>query len=243
MRFVAKICLNSLWGKFGQRSTLNNYDFYYDYNKLITKIDNPKIQNQKWYIVNKNCVELRYEDNNDVSVEPDYISEITAVFTTANARVRLYAMLDWLHQSQICYLDTDSIMFIYDKTNPEHKKPLNSESNPKLVKFGDALGEWENEFKDGEYIIELVVAGAKSYSYITNKGKIVIKQKGVTLDVANLTVVTFEAVRDMVLNDGIIETKERFNFRWDNNTKDVRTIYIGKSLRSTVSEKKDHKRI
>ena len=61
--------------------------------------------------------------------------------------------------------------------------------------------------------------------------------KGVTLDVANLKLVTFEAVRDMVLNDGIIETKERFNFRWDNNTKDIRTIYIGKSLRSTVSEK------
>ena len=181
---------------------------------------------------------MRYEDNNDLSVEHDYISEITAVFTTANARVRLYAMLDWLHPSQICYCDTDSIMFLYDKTNPEHKAPLNSESNPKLIKFGDSLGDWSNEFTEAKNIIELVVAGAKSYSYITNKGKIVIKQKGVTLDVANLTVVTFEAVRDMVLNDGIIETKERFNFRWDNNTKDVRTIYIGKSLRSTVCEKR-----
>ena len=27
LRHVAKICLNSLWGKFAQRSTLNNYDF------------------------------------------------------------------------------------------------------------------------------------------------------------------------------------------------------------------------
>ena len=76
-------------GKYCQRSTLNNYDFYYDFNKLISKINDPKIQNQKWYIVNKNCVELRYEDNNDISVELDYKSEITAVFTTANARVRL----------------------------------------------------------------------------------------------------------------------------------------------------------
>jgi hypothetical protein len=31
LRQLAKICLNSLWGKFGQRSTLNNYDFYYDF--------------------------------------------------------------------------------------------------------------------------------------------------------------------------------------------------------------------
>ena len=132
-------------------------------------------------------------------------------------------------------------MFIYDKTNPLHKAPLNSEDNPKLIKFGNALGDWENEFKgdkDGSHIEQAVWGGAKSYAYITDTGKIVIKMKGVTLDVANLKLVTFEAVRDMVLNDGIIETKERFNFRWDNNTKDVRTIYIGKSLRSTVSEKR-----
>ena len=238
----------------------------------MSKINDPKIQNQKWYIVNKNCVELRYEDNNDVSVEPDYISEITGVFTTANARVRLYTMLDWLHPSQLLYIDTDSVMFIYDKTNPLHKAPLNSESNPKLVKFGNGLGEWENEFKgdkDGNHIVELVVGGAKSYAYITDTGKIVIKMKGVTLDVANLKVVTFEAVKKMVLNaekidqeengiktkkrlkkmvlngekieqeeDGIIKTKKRFNFRWLNNTKDVITKYIDKSLRSTVSEKR-----
>ena len=42
----------------------------------------------------------------------------------------------------------------------------------------------------------------------------VIKQKGVTLDVANLTVVTFEAVKKMVLSDGSIKTMKRFNFRW-----------------------------
>ena len=115
----------------------------------------------------------------------------------------------------------------------------------------------------------MVIAGAKSYAYITNTGKIVIKMKGVTLDVANLKVVTFEAVKKMVLNaekidqeengiktkkrlkkmvlndeeieqedDGIIKTKKRFNFRWLNNTKDVITKYIDKSLRSTVSEKR-----
>ena len=80
------------------------------------------------------------------------------------------------------------------KTNPEHKAPLNNESNPKLVKFGDALGDWENEFKgdkDGSHIVEAVWGGAKSYAYITDTSKIVIKQKVVTLDVANLKMVTF----------------------------------------------------
>ena len=43
------------------------------------------------------------------------------------------------------------------------------------------------------------VGGAKSYSFRTNKGKIVIKQKGITLDAANSRIFTFERVRDIVL--------------------------------------------
>jgi hypothetical protein len=195
LRQVAKICLNSLWGKFGQRSTFNNYDFCYDFNKLLLKMNDNTFKNKSWHIVNKNCVELRYEKDMDVGLEPDYISEITAVFTTANARMRLYDMLDWLHPSQILYCDTDSVMFVYDETNPEHKAPVNSPSNPKTVRFGNGLGEWEDELKGG-WITEVVIGGAKSYAYKTNTGKTVIKQKGITLDRANSSLVNFESIKE-----------------------------------------------
>jgi hypothetical protein len=49
--------------------------------------------------------------------------------------MRLYEMLDWLHPSQVLHCDTDSVMFVYDETNPEHKAPLNSLSNPETVRF------------------------------------------------------------------------------------------------------------
>ena len=58
-------------------------------------------------------------------------------------------MLEWLLPSQLWYCDTDSVMFIYDKTNHDHKAPINNESNPNTVKFGNGLGEWEDEFKGG----------------------------------------------------------------------------------------------
>ena len=32
---IAKLCLNSLWGKFGQRTSLDNYEYITDWNKLI----------------------------------------------------------------------------------------------------------------------------------------------------------------------------------------------------------------
>ena len=49
------------------------------------------------------------------------------------------------------------------------------------------------------------MGGAKSYSYktkygCTKKGKVQVKQKGITLDMANDEVVNFDTMRDMVLN-------------------------------------------
>ncbi len=111
----------------------------------------------------------------------------------ANARVRLYKMMDWLDSSQVCYCDTDSVIFIYDETNPEHKNPYIHKA-PDGLEFGKGLGQWEDEFDGKDYIIELVIAGAKSYSFktaygCTKKGKVVVKQKGITLDRANDNVV------------------------------------------------------
>ena len=93
LRQLAKICLNSVWGKFAQRSTLSSYDFVQEYPQLIAKLNDPTTKSKNWHIINKDCVELRYEALADYTTEADYVSEITAVFTTANARMRLYAML------------------------------------------------------------------------------------------------------------------------------------------------------
>ena len=62
----------------------------------------------------------------------------------------------------------------YENDNDDKSKPVN-------VNFGNALGEWENEFNDDEWIDEMIIAGAKSYRYITNKGKIQIRMKGMVM--------------------------------------------------------------
>ena len=56
-------------------------------------------------------------------------------------------MLLWLDKSQLVYCDTDSVIFIYDENNPKHKYPSNDAKYlPHNIRFGDALGEWGNEF-------------------------------------------------------------------------------------------------
>mgnify|MGYP002809943703 CR=1 FL=1 len=65
-----------------------------------------------WNVISEDCVELRYKEKEEMFIESDYISEITAALTTATARIRLYQMLDWLHPSQVCYCDADSEIYI-----------------------------------------------------------------------------------------------------------------------------------
>jgi len=263
LRQVAKICLNSLWGKFGQRCGMDDYDFFYDYNNLIKHfINNNKIIPRTWNIINEDCVELRYTDDTNMIIESDYISEITAVFTASNARVRLYKMLDWLDPSQIAYCDTDSVIFMYDETNPKHKNP-EVHQTPDGLEIGKGLGQWEDEFDGKDYIVELVVGGAKSYSYKTKNGKIIVKQKGITLDKANDKAVNFETMKRMVLNtttfndldkegknewlydmkerginDLEITSKTRHQFKWETNTKNIITKNLKRSIKSTIKEKR-----
>ena len=258
MKEIAKLCLNSLWGKFGQRANLDSYDFYDDkqYNQFINKLLSNKITTKGWEIVNENCVELHYNENNEDIIESNYISEITAIFTTANARIRLYSFLCWLHPSQIIYWDTDSCYFLYDENNPLHKYPSNDAKDlPPNVRFGNALSCWEDEFK-GSWAVEFVGAGAKSYAYKMQDGTVKMKQKGITLDVANRAKITYERFKEMVLNKDLIEkvkktirgeksifvpseieSVERFQFSWEKD-KSVITKFIKKSIKSTVKDKR-----
>ena len=239
MKQLAKICLNSLWGKFGQRTALSNYEFIYDYNKLLTKLNDDTKKDKSWHIINEKCVELKCTDKTEYAIEADYISEITAVFTTASARLRLYDMLAWLDPSQLIYCDTDSVIFMVDEDNAKHKKPSNEQENmPATVQFGDALGDWEDECKGKYHITEIVCGGAKSYAYVTSKGEVVIKQKGITLDRANASKINFDTMTDMVLKQQNIQSEERFTFRWEDTTKDIITKYQSRSIQATASSKR-----
>ena len=140
--------------------------------------------------------------------------------------MRVFDLLSWLHPNQICYSDTDSVMRIYNTTNPLRKHPSNNAVDlPTRVHFGKGLGEWENELEKGEFINECVVGGAKSYLYRTNTGKSVIKQKGIPMDSANSKLITFETMRYMVLTNTILKSEDGYTFRWDAKSKDVATKF------------------
>ena len=222
---------------------MDDYAFYADYNRLINALaNNSTIKAQTWYVLDSECVELRYAEKEECVVESDYISEITAAFTTANARVRLYRLLDWLHPSQLAYCDTDSVIFMCDEANPEHRNPFGGASRPpEGVEFGDGLGQWKDELK-GDHIVAFAAGGAKSKAFITNNPKSKkhreITQKGITLNMSNDERITVEGMIDVDVSGRVLESAPKDQFKWDNLTKEVRTHSQARIIRSTIGEKR-----
>ena len=69
MKGLSKLCLNNLWGKFGQRASLDNYELINNHNKFIRRITDDKINTKAIHIINSNCVELRYTHDTDYDIE------------------------------------------------------------------------------------------------------------------------------------------------------------------------------
>ena len=164
------------------------------------------------------------------------------------------------------YCDTDSIIFIYDENDPNHKLPPDD-------MLGDSLGAWEDELKpekveiereqpDGTtlkikvplgkpIITEGCVIGAKSYGYVKeypeldrNKypevadKKYVVKLKGITLDERNSKKSNSEALKTMVLDNTTLESEERHQFKWNTKTKDIETKQVKRTIRCTLDSKR-----
>jgi hypothetical protein len=188
LRSLSKLCLNSFWGKFGQRANLTQtsviyaneeakfFEFVTDVTKVVSNFN----------IINENTIHLEW-CHADGAVKDNVQSNIyIAAFTTCFARLKLYDVLDSLGES-VCYYDTDSVVYI---------------SSEKIVDppLGDYLGELTDEL-DGEYIEEFVSGGPKNYSFRTNLGNETIKVRGFSLNYSASQVVNFEAVKQLVVTN------------------------------------------
>lgn len=232
-RFMAKLCLNSLWGKFGQRPNLPQ-----------TKWFGTKQAKAFWRVMGDACdgkvkiKEITEEDPTRIFVkwvkaEQD-VSEkdlaktnlAVAASVTACARVRLYAMLGKLKERAI-YCDTDSVIYERDP-------------NGFNVPQGIFLGEWTDEC-DGKAIVDFVGCGAKSYSYVC-EGELEghVKSKGITLHEANRRVINHATMVGLVERStpGEVLTTER-NMRFvDNKAGGFDTVEMAKTFKATASTKR-----
>ncbi|XP_061170447.1 uncharacterized protein LOC133179772 [Saccostrea echinata] len=190
LRAVAKMCLNSFWGKLGQRSNLPSTRFFYrtdleEFYHLLTDKTKEVID---FNIETENVAQVHFRAVDSEWAEEDSKTNVfLATFTTAWARLKLYDVLDSL-QKDVLYHDTDSVIYVCRPTENE-------------VPLGDYLGELTNELEEGDYIEEFVSGGPKNYAYRTHRGVEKVCVKGFTLNYTNSQIINFDSIKDLLQDE------------------------------------------
>ena len=200
LRSLAKLCLNSFWGKFGENLAKTQTSFFYDNEaeKFMQMVTNPEKEVYNFHIIADDIIQVEWKEEKESQDEDLKTNIFLATFTTCWARLELYKVLDKLGR-RVLYFDTDSIIYI--SRHGEFDPPL-----------GDYLGELTSELGcgdvgcrnaacDGEHwITELISGGPKNYAYITNNGHTVCKVRGFTLNHKNAQLVNFNTIKDLITN-------------------------------------------
>ena len=187
LRTLAKLMLNSMWGKFGQRLNKTQIQTFDDPQAFHDFLDTDTLDVRHVSVINNDMVEVFYQhQQEDVPVSPN-LNIFVAAFTTCHARLKLYQALEQL-QERVLYFDTDSVIFLQDPGQP----------NPDL---GPYLGQFMSELDDDEYIEEFVSGGPKNYGYKTNKGHVECKVRGFRLNSEGKTQLNNEVMRQNVQDE------------------------------------------
>ena len=182
LRSISKLCLNSLWGKFGQRSNMIQSKYITDISEFYEILLDDKLDNVNFQFLNDDMVQMTYNLKNQFVENSKNTNIIIACFTTSHARLMLYEKLDYLNK-KVLYFDTDSIIYVDDGT--------------KTIKTGDMLGDMTDELS-GKTINSFVSTGPKSYSfkYGDNDEKSAIK--GFTLNHENSSILNHNSMSKIV---------------------------------------------
>ena len=187
LRTLAKMMLNSMWGKFGQRLNKTQVQPFHDPQAFHRFLDTDSLDVRHVSVINDDLVETHYQyQDEDIPVSPN-LNIFVACFTTCWARLRLYAALKPLGE-RVLYYDTDSIIFLQDEGQP----------NPVL---GDYLGDFTSELAPDDYITEFVSAGPKNYGYQTHKGHVECKVRGFRLNSEGKSQLNYNVMRQNVLDE------------------------------------------
>lgn len=181
----AKLMLNSLWGKWGQRQmkTSTYIKEPCQWYKLLKRSHNGEILLKSREHMG-DCLFVEYEELKAEKKNLNKTNVAMCGVLTSQARLRLYEVIgDKRLNDRLIYCDTDSCIYEYDK----------SKYNPKE---GELLGEWESEFE--EPMKKVVCVGPKTYSYVKASGKGDVKSKGVQLSHENLKHVNFDTYKSLV---------------------------------------------
>jgi DNA polymerase type B, organellar and viral len=187
MYMVMKLCLNSLWGKYAQRSKFTNTVDVFDEMSFWEVVDNDAHDIENVFFHDAITRSITYRPREHEGIYSPTTNLAVAIFTTAHARLRLYEAAEVCNE-HLLYMDTDSLIFV---------QPMDQ---PPLLQCGPLLGDLSNELAADEYITEFVSTGPKSYAYRCSNDKQVLKVKGITMDGLASQQLTMEHMTSLIVD-------------------------------------------
>lgn len=212
MRALAKLCLNSFWGKMGQRDNLRKTEIIDTRKKLLNLLHDSEKNILHVLPANQEILYVQWESIEEAVDSSPNTNVVIAAYVTAQARLKLYEYMERLGE-RLLYVDTDSCIFVTKKDN-------NYEYTPHL---GSLLGDMTDELTDygtGSYIINFLSGGPKFYAYrVLNPSTGIVseccKVKGITLNFENSIKINFDTIQNLI--EDVLNGKEEgginMNFR------------------------------
>ena len=233
-RSIAKLLLNSLWGKFGQRYNLPKTKVCRDYRSRWQLLNDDKLEILADTALTPQVAIVNYKESDETQVKPGNTSIVLASFVSSYARLKLYNVLKQL-KTRVLYLDTDSIIY----TIGPNERKLSCGAY-----LGDLVDEIETKYGYGSQITEYASLGPKTYCLNIKKSDgscdSIIRTKGITLNRGTLKLIN---VKSMVAMAQQFVTGQRTVLRVPQlvfqctKTRDMYTEYIKKQFKA-VSDKR-----
>jgi hypothetical protein len=245
-RTLNKLLLNSLWGKFAQRQNMVQSRILQEPEDLLKMLVAPNVRVKSIVDTLGSKIMVNFVNDEEANYSSNTTNVVIAAMTTSHARLMLYQLMHTLDKN-LCYFDTDSVVFFEPKDQPILKTGSFLGKKNQIIHFifltiMQSTGELTDEIADfgaGATISKFVSIGPKSYCLeVKVPGKepfTITKMKGVTLKHNNKHLTDFKTMKGLVdgeLDDVTIQIVNRIErgndfkiFTRADSTKKVQLVY------------------
>jgi hypothetical protein len=172
-RQMAKLFLNSLWGKFCQKPHSESYVVIHGYQQFADLWYNPNLDRTKFSFrhISGHTWKVKYCTFDEFTKPNSKYNIYLSSKVTEWARCILHTQMKKIGDERILYCDTDSLMFLWPK------------AAPKLDGVG--LGNWVDEYPDKTIRRLFALAPKFYYLQFVEEGDNLLKSKGIQMTLAN----------------------------------------------------------
>ncbi len=197
LRTLAKLLLNSLYGKFAQRQNLKKCKFVTCSSDLYNMLSDTSKNVKDFHVLTPNIMLIEYGQAKEFEGVDPKTNVVISAFCACYGRLELWKVMHWLGK-RVLYHDTDSVIYTPLLAGEEEQ-----EVHPPT---GECLGQLTDELscknvgcsgcQRGHWIVDFVSCGPKNYAYRLNTGETVCKVRGFSLNYQASQVINLNSMRE-----------------------------------------------